>query len=419
MSKDFTKATVTSYGSAESPTHELYCMDNMVMLNYTSERLLNSVDLAYIDPPYNTGNTLKTGFKYNDSFKDEDNDKHSTWITFISPRLEFIRSSLKDTGVIVCSIDDSEYAYLKVEMDKVFGESNFIANIIVDGGALKNNVRFVSTTHEYLLVYAKNLSKLKASNSSWRSRREGVDIMLDKVEEFKVEFKNDFTEVSKALQAWLKTSNLSKRLKVFKYVDSKGVYTHSDLSSPNSKNHYEFMHPTTGLPVKTPSRGWAYSEDALQALVDKGEVEFFANEKFQPLKKLYLKSGEDQVIKSVWPEFPARSSTHLLQHMLGVRNSFNNPKNLDFMKHIIKTMSPKDAVILDVFAGSGSTGHAVLELNTLENSKRKFILCTTNENNIYDEVTKPRLIAAASGFWADNEKHIALKCNIVEFKPIF
>lgn len=387
-------------GSTVGVEHELYCMDNMVFFGEFGEGVAGSVDLAYVDPPYNTGNTKRTGFTYNDNFRGV-GGRHAVWLGFMRPRLEGLHASLKDTGVLVCSIDDSEMPYLKVELDRVFGEQNFVAAIVVDGGALKNNARLVSVTHEYILVYAKSLSKLLKSDRRWRVKRDGVDVLLGKVAGLRKQYGEDYGKINTVLGSWLKASDLSKRLKVFKYVDSKGVYTHSDLSSPNSKQHYDFPHPVTGLPVKRPSRGWAFNRDALQQLVDDGLVEFFADHNFQPLRKLYLEDKADQVVKSVWSEFPARSSTHLLQRMLGRRDSFNNPKNLDFMKHIVDVMCPPDGVVLDVFAGSGSTGHAVLELNRVEGCNRRFILCTTDENKIFSNVTVPRLERVLSGVWDD------------------
>jgi adenine-specific DNA-methyltransferase len=394
--------------------HHLYCSDNLDLLK-SDEIPDSSVDLVYIDPPYNTGNTLKTGFKYNDAFIKS--PSHSVWLNFMAERLILIKEKLKEAGILAVSIDDSEMPYLKVLLDSIMGETNFIANIVVDGGTLKNNARFISTTHEYLLVYAKNLNKLKQTKISWRSKREGVEDIETQISMLKSKHDFNYIKINEEYKSWLKLSNLSKRLKAFKYVDENGVYTHSDLSSPGSKHSYDFKHPLTGKNVKKPSRGWGLTFEKLSELAQSGEVEFFKNETYQPLRKLYLKNEYDQVIPSIW-SYPARSSTHLLQQILGERDSFNNPKNLDFISKIIETMSPKDGVVLDVFAGSGTTGHAVLDLNSTTGSSRKFILCTSNENNIFLDVLKPRIIAAASGEWASVKRHDPYDCVIVEYmKP--
>lgn len=389
--------------------HNLYCMDNKIMLNHLiSLGSEETQDLVYVDPPYNTGNTLNTGFTYHDSLTRDE------WLTWLKERFILVKKMLKPEGIIAVSIDDSEQAHMRILLDEVFGENNFISNIIVDGGALKNNALFVSTTHEYLLVYSKNLNSLKKKGIKWRTEREGVDLVLRKAEELKKEHPEDYQTVNKKFKDWLKASTVSKRLKVFKHVDNKGVYTHSDLSSPNSKQHYSVPHPVTNKNVKNPSRGWGLTKEKLLQLTEAGEIEYFKDHTYQPLRKLYLTDDVDQVVKSVWSGFPARTSTHLLQNMLGERDTFNNPKNIHLMKHIISIMSPSDGNIMDIFGGSGTTMHAVMELNRETGSTRVTSLCTTNENNIFVNVTKPRMVAAASGIWADGKPHPKNPCWLTE-----
>jgi adenine-specific DNA-methyltransferase len=390
-------------------THHLYCMDNKIMLNHLiSAGQKETYDLVYVDPPYNTGNTVKTGFTYHDSVARKE------WLKWLRERFTLAKEVMKPEGIITVSIDDSEQAHMRILLDEIFGEHNFIANIIVDGGALKNNALFVSTTHEYLLVYSKNINSLKKTGVKWRTEREGVNLVLQKTEELKKAHPEDYETINKKFNEWLKAAPVSKRLKVFKHVDSKGVYTHSDLSSPNSKQHYTVSHPVTHKNVQNPSRGWGLTKEKLLQLTEAGEIEYFKDHTYQPLRKLYLTDDVNQVVKSVWDGFPARTSTHLLQKMLGERDTFNNPKNIDLMKHIINIMSPVDGKILDIFGGSGTTMHAVMELNREKKTTMIATLCTTNENNIFVDVTKPRIVAAATGEWADKKSHPKNFCFIKE-----
>lgn len=389
--------------------HSVYNADNLVFLDHlikegTREQ---SVDLCYIDPPYNTGNSKS--FVYTDKFKKDDSrSKHEVWSDWLEERLVKSLPLLKDTAVVAVSIDDKEVHYLRLLLDKVFGENNFIAQIVVDGGNMKNNARFISTSHEYLLVYAKNLAVLSKSEILWRQERDGLAIIRRQETKLRKKHKTDYATISTEMKAWLKTVKVSPRLKMFHGVDKRGLFTYADLSAPSSGQRYDVLHPDTWQPVTIPSRGWGLTEDKMQNLLLEDGVIFgegVDGHLKQPLKKLYLKDGKDQVIRSVL-SYPARTSTHMLEKILGERGLFNNPKNLDLMKFLVDTMCPENGVVLDYFAGSATTGHAVLDLNS-ENPdiQRSFILCTNNENGIYDKVTRPRLETVLTGQWKKGKPH--------------
>jgi adenine-specific DNA-methyltransferase len=399
--------TVVPPRDKDGITHQLYCMDNVEFLDLVTDEKNNTIDFCYLDPPYNTGGSFKSGFTYHDSFKNKgDKSKHVGWLAFMRPRLEGLVPLLKETGVVAISIDDSEVHHLRMLCDEVFGESNFVAQVVVDNGAMKNNAKLISTTHEYLLIYAKNLSVLLKTGMLWRTERTGMKVLRAKERKLRKAHKNDFVTMSAELKLWMKTAPLSKRLKVFYNIDENGLFTSADLSAPNSTKFYDYPHPVTKKPVKTPSRGWGMTYEKLEAMEKANEVLFFDDETKQPMKKLYLQDGKDQVIRSIL-NFPSRTSTHLLEKMLGRRSGFSNPKNLSFITHLVDTICPEDGVVLDYFAGSGTTGHAVIDLNTSKNATRTAILCTNNENNIYDEVTEPRLKAAITGKWGNGTQHEA------------
>lgn len=377
----------------EFGSHVLVNSENLTWLKNEVEtnqfNLVNNVDVCYIDPPYNTGNDKNSvsGFIYDDN-------RGVVWLSFMEERLKFAYTLLKVTGVLIVSIDDNEVHYLRVLLDELFGRKNFVAQITVDGGANKNNSRFFSVTHEYMLVYAKNVRVLNKSGVSWRQRREGVTLLLSEYQKLKGEGLS-FGEITVELKKWVKGQPLSPRLKKFVNADSKGLYTYADLSVPGHRYEYTVLHPATLKMVKPPSRGWGVSEEKFWLLEQNNMIIWGEDETIQPLKKLYLTDEKDQLMKSVL-SYPSRSSTHLLENILGERKTFNNPKNLQLMKDILDYVVPDDGVVLDFFAGTGTTGQAILELNEETKSKRKFVLVTNNENNIFDKVTLPRLMKVHS-----------------------
>ena len=398
------------------PQHLLVQGDNLEALTaLNTSGADGTVDLIYIDPPYNTGNSKRTGFTYTDRFRTaQDVERHSSWLTMMNDRLEAALPLLKSTGVILISIDDKEVHHLRVLCDTIFGEHNFISQMVWDGGTVKNNAKLLSTAHEYVLVYARSLAALRDCNVTWREPRPGAILLIARYNQAKERHQDDYAAISAELKTWVKTTDLSKRLRVFTAVDARGLFTYADLSAPGGKGaRYTLIHPGTGKPCQVPSRGWGYTQERMAELVADDRVLFGPDETAQPMRKLYLHEKMDQVRRTIL-EYPGRTSTHLLEHMLGKRNAFNNPKNLDMIADLIRLMAPKDAVVLDFFAGSGTTGHAVLALNAADGGTRQFILGTNNENNICDNVTVPRLRAAITGKWGNGTEHTPLGGQVVK-----
>jgi DNA modification methylase len=400
-------------GTPGPNAHLLIEGDNLLALRALRDVYHAKVDLIYIDPPYNTGNTKRSGFTYSDRFRNpKDAERHSSWLSMLAVRLELARSLLSPTGTILISIDDHEVHHLRLLCDEIFGEHNFVAQMVWDGGNIKNNARFISTTHEYVLVYARSLAALGDASVTWREPRPGTELLVSKYESLLALYPGDFARITAELKEWVKSAPLSKRLKVFTGVDARGLYTYADLSAPGSVGiRYDVLHPVTAKPAQVPSRGWGTTPERMAELIADDRILFGVDETTQPMRKLYLSDKTDQVRRSILP-YPARSSTHLLQHMLGERRAFSNPKNLDMLRDLISLIAPPDALVLDFFAGSGTTGHAVLELNSRDEGTRRFILVTNNENKILDNVTYPRLRAAITGQWATGQ-HRALGGSLV------
>ena len=364
-------------------THLLVQAENKTFLSHPQE-ILNkeTIDTCYIDPPYNTGSQ---------TFTYEDKKDTPAWSLFMKERLTPLIPLLKPTGVILVSIDDSEVHTLRTLMDEIFGKKNFIAQLVIDGGNPKNNARFFSISHEYILVYAKNLNQLRKSGITWRKQREGIDTLFSEYSKSKKQHGDDYEKITQHLKKWVKTAPLSTRLKKFYNADEKGLYTYADLSAPGNGPRYDVLHPITQKPCQVPSRGWGYKKESMDSMIAEKMILFGKDETYQPMKKLYLQNKKDQVQNGIM-SYPSRTTTHMLEKILGRRSSFSHPKSLNLMMDLIDLVTPDDGIVLDYFAGSGTTGHAVMELNKRDkDSQRTSILVTNNENNIFSDVTYPRL----------------------------
>jgi adenine-specific DNA-methyltransferase len=375
---------------SHAPNHFIVEGDNLHALTCLTFTHTDKIDVIYIDPPYNTGNK---DFVYNDKFVDKDDlYKHSKWLSFISKRLKIAKSLLKNTGVIFISIDDNEQAQLKLLCDEIFGEINFIGNMIWSAGK-KNDSKYISNSHEYILAYFKNKEEIKSNKTTWRIRKEGIDKIYSFASKFLKESKNNFDEASKKLKKWFKElpdDDPAKRHKHYSNIDQNGVFFADNISWPGGGGpKYEILHPTTGKPVKVPSRGWVYSsKERMDEIIKDGKVYFGNDENSVPTLKSYLKDREYEVPYSVLYK-DGRASTKYLREILG-GDYFNNPKDHEIILKLIEISSNPDSVILDFFAGSGTTLHSTMELNEQDGGRRKCILITNNENNIAEKVTYKR-----------------------------
>ena len=386
---------------------------SLVALNYI---LKNSIDLIYIDPPYNTGSN---NFVYNDNFVNyDDGFFHSKWISFMEKRLKLARDLLKDDGLIFVSIDDNEQANLKLLMDMIFGKFNFVSTFIIDKTAQGANqsVTF-KTQHEYCLLYKKKTSdkinyeiESECDNKKFKYRdNKGLYAIT-----------NSFDSINSPL-----SSNKNRGYTIY-YRESDGdaqirdefnreTLTFGDYDQSLIANGYIPIRPGIRKNVQYP---WNW-EPGRFLREYKQELVFCKNKK--GIMSVYHKnrfSGKtkDTTIK----KFDTRQQgNQLLVDILGTKK-FDYPKSLDMMKWVISKHNSKDALILDFFAGSGTTGQAVLELNKEDGGNRRFILCTNNENNICTEVCYPRLKTVITGKRADGTKYSdGLPSNLIYYKTDF
>lgn len=386
--------------------HSLYA------LSFTHKK---SIDVIYIDPPYNTGK--KKEWKYNDCWIDKnDTYKHSKWLSFMSKRLILAKRLLKETGVIFISIDDHEFAQLKLLCDNIFGEANFLGEIIWET-ATDNNATQISVEHEYIICYARNIQK----QNEWQIRSEKATIIQKKYQELKGLYKDDTKTIQKLLKAWIKSMKKSNEIDLsgvshYNYVDDKGVfYPGNSSNTVYGEYTYDIIHPITGRVCRKPDKGYRWPSSTFWDADKKGDVLWGKDETTIPKIKKRIETATE-LLKSYYYEDNRKASVELTS-MMG-KKVFNNPKSIRLLRKLFQFTTNKNSIILDYFAGSGSTGQAILEMNKVDGGNRKFILCTNNENNICTEVTYPRIKKVIEGY--SNVKGIPanLKYYTQTFVPV-
>ena len=382
--------------------------DNFLSLSALNYSHKKKIDLIYIDPPFNTG---ARDWKYNNDYVDsEDSYRHSKWLSFMSHRLKLAKELLKDTGFISCSIDHFELFTLGVLMDKIFGEQNRIGIVTVvhkpEGRQFAN---FLSPSNEFLLVYAK---KKQAASFS--------EVVLD--EEKLKEFDLKDNTGNYKLKNFIRLSDGKYSLRKNKPEGFYPIYVSKDLTkfSLIKKNGYEKTLPITEKGVE---RVWKTFGDTF---LEKVKNNLIVAKRENGNIVLYEKLRPSQVFVTHWTKKEYHGfhyGTKILENILGDAKLFDFPKSLYLVIDIVKLMTKKDAVVLDFFAGSGTTGHAVLELNKADKGNRKFILCTNNENNndgkggIAEGICYPRIKSVINGYKNIAGKKIdGIPSNLFYFK---
>ncbi|WP_278683395.1 DNA methyltransferase, partial [Paraclostridium bifermentans] len=338
--------------------------NNLITLNILKNKYKGGIKLIYIDPPYNTE---KDSFRYNDKFT------HSSWLTFMKNRLTVAKELLKEDGVIFISIDDKEQAYLKVLCDEIFGRDNYVGEIIWET-ATDNNATQISIEHEYILCYSKNKTLL----GKWEVESTKSKYIIDKYNELVEKYgKENCNEIQKELRGWIKANKKSNSLDLsgvshYNYVDEKGVYYPGNSSNTKPGDYlYDIIHPETGGVCKKPANGYRWPKSTFDEANERGDVEWGKDENTIPKIKKRIETAKE-LFKSYYYE-DNRNTTKELTNLMGEK-VFDNPKSINLLKKIIKFTTDENDIILDFFAGSGSTAEAVLEYCKETGEKRRFIL---------------------------------------------
>ena len=368
--------------------------DNLDALKHLLKSKQGQVKCIYIDPPYNTGSD---GFVYNDSFgfkaeelanklsisEDEaqrildftkrGSASHSAWLMFMYPRLMLARDLLAKDGVIFISIDDNEQANLKLMCDEIFGEIGFVANMIWEG-AYKNDVDRIGTNHEYVVVY----SKKDVEHEPWTLRKIDGDIVLREVARLKKVYGKDYESASKDLAGWFR-ANKAKSVfahRRFHLIDERGAYKEDDPTAPGGRK-FELINPRTGgvIPLRK-NRGWRFDQQTFEKLVKDGRISFISETSI--MVRTYFHETETVTPQSVFYQ-AARSASERLDALFGV-DVFSYPKDESIISQFIEMSTDEDSIVVDFFAGSATTAHAIMSLNAELNSRRRYILVQLPED---------------------------------------
>jgi adenine-specific DNA-methyltransferase len=405
---------------ANSSGNRIIHGDNLDALKSLIPEFEGKVNCIYIDPPYNTGNE---GWVYNDAVNDpkmqkwlgqvvgkegEDLTRHDKWLCMMYPRLKLLQRLLAKDGVIFVSIDDNEQAHLKLVMDEIFGANNFISQLVWEKGR-KNDAKLVSTGHEYMILYAANKRKLNEINVIWREAKLGTDEIQLEYKKLRVLHGDNYELIENDLSKFyksLKKGHPSKKHARYCKVDPFGIWRDDNMSWPGGGGPtYDVVHPVTGKPCAVPSGGWRYSTlTKMQEMISEGKVVFRKDHTESPIRKTYLlqisdeDAGEDESATQVAGSYFYRSAlqaTTELSHLLG-KGVFDYPKDSEVLSRWIHYVADDNAIILDSFAGSGTTAHAVLKLNAQDGGNRRFILVETMD--YAETITAERVRRVISGY---------------------
>ena len=391
----------TDNQEVNNPNHIIIEGDNLEALTALSYTHAGKIDVIYIDPPYNTGNK---DFVYNDSYVDsEDTYRHSKWLSFMAKRLRIAKKLLSDRGVIFISIDDNEQANLKLlcEDKSFFGQQNFIGQLILKT-ATDNNPSQINIEHEYMLCYAKN----KSSQDNWKRTSLAAKKIINKYNELKRSGLS-VEDIQVELRKWIKVNKKDlPQVAHYNNVDDKGVYSSSSNSSnPHPGGYtYDIIHPITHLPCPKPANGWRWPFSTFEQYDLNGEIEWGKDETTQPHVKKRIETSTEYLRTLIYED--NRGTTKALSDIFEGEKVFDNPKPMTVLSRIFDFSSSKDSTVLDFFAGSGTTMHAVMQLNAEDGGKRTCILCTNNENGICENVTYERNKRVIEGYTKPNGEHV-------------
>ncbi len=393
--------------------------DNLQVMVSLRSQYQGRVDVAYLDPPYNTG---KKDFAYSDArFHDpnadaddlvyvnnEDGGRHTKWLNFIGPRLWLTWQLLAEHGACFVSINDVELFRLGMLMDEIFGEQNRLG-ILVWKQATDNNPTRIATEHEYILCYAKRADALL---DRWVGVSPAKEWLLNAYEEIRArednpkQIEKEYRAKIRAHQAEVReATNQGRgdevldlgRMARYRNVNETGPWAKDwNVENPRAGGYdYDILHPVTGKVCKKPPKGYRFSEESMRGLLERDLIVFGKDHTEPPQLRRYL-SQAGAALRSVI-QMPGRLGADTLKatYPKGAA-SFPNPKPVELMELLIEAAGDVDALVLDPFAGSGTTGQAVMRLNRRDGGVRRFILIEegTTDNRYARTLIAPRLKAA-------------------------
>ena len=386
--------------------------DNLETLKILQEIYLGKIKMIYIDPPYNTGKD----FIYTDNFTESSADYllgtdqkdtegnwlvantdsngrfHSDWLSMIYSRLKLARNLLSEDGLILVHIDENEYPNLEKLLTEIFGQENNLGTVVWDKRNPKGDATGIAQQHELISFYCKSRTVFK-EKVDFRRPKENADAMLSKVAQL-ISTQGGVTENVKYLyKEWLKKQVFSGGDKAYSFIDEDGnVFRPVSMAWPNKKkapdNYFiPLIHPVTKKECHVPERGWRNPPETMAQLQKDGLILFGQDESTQPTRKYLLKENMFENVSSLI--YYGGSDDALLSD-LGVL--FDTPKVVNISKKLLQSATKDSDIILDFFAGSGTTAHAVMQLNAEDGGKRKFIMVQ------FPEICDERSGASKAGY---------------------
>ena len=336
--------------SVGNASNKIIHADNLLALKSLLPEFAGRVKCIYIDPPYNTGNE---GWIYNDNVNDpqirrwlgqvvgkegEDLTRHDKWLCMMWPRLQLLKKLLSDDGAIFISIDDNEQANLKLICDEIFGAGNFVGNVIWEKKySPQNDARWLSDSHDFILIYAKN-------KNIWRPN------LLPRTAEMNARYKNPDN-------------------------DPRGAWKSSPLHAKSGTNTNEYIFPNGVKWSPPPGTFRRYSEETLKNLYEDNRIYFGKDGKSTPQFKRFLTDVKQGLVsKTLWFRDECGDNHEAKRELSELNVVFETPKPTRLIEKILRLATDKDSIVLDSFAGSGTTAHAVINLNASDGGNRRFIL---------------------------------------------
>lgn len=372
------KYTYSADGKTQDSDNRIIHGDNLEALKALLPEFEGKIKCIYIDPPYNTGNE---NWVYNDNVNDprikkwlgevvgqegEDLTRHDKWLCMMYPRLKLLQKLLSDDGAIFISIDDNEQANLKLICDEIFGSGNFVASAIWKKKTNGNNMGIMPAIHDYVLVYTKNINKVK----------------------FAIKLSEEYIKS--------KYGNPDN--------DPRGPWTTTDLSANHKGPHYAIENPKTKEIFYPPEgRYWVFNEEETKKRIADGRIIFGKTGTTRPVQKVFASNRDLTKNPDAWFDKQAYNSDAMLEltEIIG-RKVFDFPKPVKLIQYILDFASDKDSIILDSFAGSGTTAHAVLNMNKADGGNRKFILIEMMD--YAESITAERVKRVINGYGSDKNK---------------
>jgi adenine-specific DNA-methyltransferase len=357
--------------------------DNLQVLASLKPRYTGQVDVIYIDAPYNLG---KDDFRYSDKrFHDpdaddsdavyvtnEDGGRHTKWLNFMAPRVYLLWQLLhEERGVLFLSINDVELFRIGMLLNEILGEENWIGTVVWHGNTDNNPTR-IAIEHEYILCYAKSKDRLAPR---WTSPATEIKtMMLDAFDRIKSESPS-LADIQKHFKAFT-DENRAALGDLYRYrrVDKQGPYAaRRNMDNPGKPGYkYDVVHPGTKKPCTPPFWGWRFPPATMKELLAQDRIIFGKDETKIPELKVYLRDVEFPFRSVI--EMDSRKGSNDLARLFGTRDVFKNPKPIELMEILLGYTTGKDSIVLDAFAGSGTTGEAVMKLNATDKGRRHFIL---------------------------------------------